>query len=61
MKVFSRRFFFLIYIISLCRRLRIQNIYFPQGVPLRIELGPRDIDNQQMVVVRRDTGEKVLC
>jgi len=30
-----------------------------KGVPLRIELGPRDIDNQQMVVVRRDTGEKI--
>jgi len=30
-----------------------------KGVPLRVELGPRDIDNQQMVVVRRDTGEKI--
>uniref|UniRef100_A0A7M5TTE7 Glutamyl-tRNA synthetase n=2 Tax=Clytia hemisphaerica TaxID=252671 RepID=A0A7M5TTE7_9CNID len=30
-----------------------------KGVPLRVELGPRDIDNHQMVVVRRDTGEKI--
>lgn len=31
-----------------------------KGVPIRVELGPRDIDNQQMVVVRRDTGEKII-
>ena len=29
-----------------------------RGVPLRLELGPRDLDRQQAVVVRRDTGEK---
>ncbi len=29
-----------------------------KGVPLRIELGPRDIENNQAVCVRRDTGEK---
>ncbi|MBN2367934.1 proline--tRNA ligase, partial [Candidatus Woesearchaeota archaeon] len=29
-----------------------------KGVPLRIELGPKDIDNKQVVVVRRDTGKK---
>lgn len=29
------------------------------GVPLRIELGPRDLDNQQVVMARRDTREKV--
>jgi prolyl-tRNA synthetase len=29
-----------------------------RGVPLRLELGPRDIENNQAVVVRRDTGEK---
>lgn len=29
-----------------------------KGVPLRIELGPRDADAQQLVVARRDTGEK---
>lgn len=28
------------------------------GIPLRIELGPRDLDNQQVIVARRDTGEK---
>jgi len=28
------------------------------GVPVRIELGPRDIEQGQAVVVRRDTGEK---
>jgi len=29
-----------------------------KGVPLRIELGPRDLDNESVVFVRRDTGEK---
>lgn len=29
-----------------------------RGVPLRIEIGPRDIAQGQMMVVRRDTGEK---
>lgn len=29
-----------------------------QGVPIRIELGPRDIAKEQAVIVRRDTGEK---
>jgi prolyl-tRNA synthetase len=29
-----------------------------RGVPVRIELGPRDIENGQAVLVRRDTGEK---
>ena len=29
-----------------------------KGVPLRIEAGPRDVENQQVVVVRRDTREK---
>jgi prolyl-tRNA synthetase len=29
-----------------------------RGVPLRIELGPRDIEKGQCVLVRRDTGEK---
>ena len=31
-----------------------------RGVPLRIELGPRDIEGGQVVVVRRDTGEKAF-
>lgn len=30
-----------------------------KGVPLRIELGPRDIENNACVVVRRDTHEKL--
>ena len=29
-----------------------------KGVPLRVELGPRDIDSGQAVLVRRDTGNK---
>ena len=29
-----------------------------KGIPLRIELGPRDLDNDQVVVARRDSGEK---
>lgn len=30
-----------------------------RGVPLRIEIGPRDVDNNQCLMVRRDTGEKI--
>jgi bifunctional glutamyl/prolyl-tRNA synthetase len=30
-----------------------------KGVPVRVELGPKDIEKQQIVAVRRDTGEKV--
>ena len=30
-----------------------------KGVPLRIELGPRDIENNVCMAVRRDNGEKV--
>ena len=29
-----------------------------KGVPLRIEIGPRDIKNNQIVIARRDNGEK---
>jgi prolyl-tRNA synthetase len=29
-----------------------------QGVPIRIELGPKDMKQKQVVAVRRDTGEK---
>jgi prolyl-tRNA synthetase len=29
-----------------------------RGVPVRVELGPRDIEKDQAVLVRRDTGEK---
>ena len=31
-----------------------------KGVPLRMELGPRDIENGQCVLVRRDTHEKTF-
>ena len=31
-----------------------------KGVPLRIELGPRDIENGKCVIVRRDTSEKII-
>ncbi len=30
-----------------------------KGIPLRIEIGPRDVQNKQVVLVRRDTGEKI--
>ena len=30
-----------------------------RGVPVRIELGPRDIENNVCVIVRRDTSEKI--
>src|SRR2546422_9672009 len=29
-----------------------------RGVPLRVELGPRDLANRSVTVARRDTGEK---
>jgi prolyl-tRNA synthetase len=29
-----------------------------KGVPVRIEIGPRDLKQQQVVMVRRDTGQK---
>jgi prolyl-tRNA synthetase len=29
-----------------------------KGVPLRIEIGPRDVEKDQCVIVRRDTGKK---
>ena len=31
-----------------------------KGVPLRLEIGPRDIENKQFVVARRDTNEKIV-
>ena len=33
--------------------------YEMKGVPLRLEIGPRDIENNCCVIVRRDNGEKV--
>jgi len=29
-----------------------------RGVPLRVEIGPKDIEKKQVVIVRRDTGKK---
>jgi prolyl-tRNA synthetase len=34
--------------------------YEMKGVPLRIEIGPRDIENNQCVAVRRDNREKIV-
>lgn len=33
--------------------------YEMKGVPLRIEIGPKDIEKNQCMAVRRDTGEKI--
>lgn len=33
--------------------------YEMKGVPLRIEIGPKDIENGRCVAVRRDNGEKI--
>jgi len=30
-----------------------------RGVPLRLEIGPRDVENGTVVLVRRDNGEKL--
>jgi len=34
------------------------NEYEMKGIPVRIELGPKDIEKDQVVLVRRDTGDK---
>lgn len=31
-----------------------------QGTPIRLEIGPKDIEKNQCVLVRRDTGEKIF-
>src|SRR5699024_11363367 len=31
-----------------------------QGIPTRIEIGPKDIEKNQAVIVRRDTREKIV-
>ena len=31
-----------------------------KGVPLRVELGPRDIEKGQVVIAKRNTGEKIV-
>ena len=30
-----------------------------RGIPIRVEVGPRDIENNECVLVRRDNGEKI--
>lgn len=30
------------------------------GIPIRLEIGPKDIENNQAVLVRRDTNEKIV-
>src|SRR5213593_1488756 len=32
-----------------------------KGVPLRVEIGPRDMDSKQITLVRRDTGKKMAA
>ena len=32
-----------------------------RGIPLRVEIGPRDLAENKCVVVRRDTREKIAC
>ena len=34
--------------------------YEMKGVPLRVEIGPKDIEKDQCVIARRDSGEKVF-
>ena len=34
--------------------------YEMKGVPVRVELGPKDIEKNQCVIVRRDTREKIF-
>ena len=33
--------------------------YEMKGVPVRVEIGPRDIEQNQAILARRDTGEKI--
>ncbi len=33
--------------------------YEMKGVPIRLEIGPKDIENGRCVLVRRDTAEKI--
>ncbi|MGE6256475.1 proline--tRNA ligase [Heyndrickxia sporothermodurans] len=36
------------------------NEYEMKGIPLRLEVGPKDIEKGQVVLARRDTGEKTI-
>lgn len=35
--------------------------YEMKGVPIRLEIGPKDIEKNQAVIARRDTGEKITA
>ncbi|OYT36894.1 proline--tRNA ligase [Candidatus Pacearchaeota archaeon ex4484_71] len=35
--------------------------YELQGIPLRIEIGPKDIEKKEVVIVRRDNGKKIAA
>ena len=35
------------------------NEYEMKGIPVRLEVGPKDMEQKQVVLVRRDTGEKL--
>jgi len=37
------------------------NEWEKRGVPLRVELGPKDLESNQVILVRRDTGEKIAA
>ncbi len=34
--------------------------YEMKGIPLRLEIGPKDIENNQCILVRRDNREKII-
>src|SRR5699024_4999520 len=34
------------------------NEYEMKGIPVRLEFGPRDLEKNQVILARRDTGEK---
>lgn len=36
------------------------NEYEMKGIPVRLEVGPKDIEHEQVVLVRRDNGEKTI-
>jgi prolyl-tRNA synthetase len=36
------------------------NEYEMKGIPLRLEVGPKDIEKGQVILARRDTGEKLI-
>ena len=36
------------------------NEYEMKGIPVRLEVGPKDIEQGQVVLARRDTGEKII-